>query len=148
MRTRTLATALVAGATAISLASAALAAAPTTDDEKALYSMGAMMSRSLAAFDLSAEELEFLKAGLTDAVLGNEPAVDVAEQGPIVQKFAKAREERMAAEEKKASEAFLAEQSAAPGASKTDSGLMRTRTSSAPCPRTRRSIQSPIRHYT
>ncbi len=124
MRKRALVCVLAASAATVSLASVALAAAPTTDDEKALYSMGAMMSRSLAAFDLNAEELEFLKAGLTDSVLGRDLAINPTEQGPIVQAFAKAREERMAAEEKKASEAFLAKVEAEAGATKTDSGLI------------------------
>jgi FKBP-type peptidyl-prolyl cis-trans isomerase FkpA len=113
-------------ALAAALASPAAAQkAPSTDDEKTIYALGVSVARNLEPFDLNAEELEFLFAGLRDEVGGKEPAVALEEYGPRIRTLAEARTTATAAKEKEAGEAFLAKEAAAPGAVKTASGLVK-----------------------
>jgi FKBP-type peptidyl-prolyl cis-trans isomerase FkpA len=104
------------------------AAAPeiTTDEQKTLYTLGLALSRSLGGFTLSEAELEIVKIGLTDGVLQREPKVDQQLFMPHVQELQKARTAAVAAVEQKAGEAFLAKAATAPGATKTESGLIMT----------------------
>ena len=107
---------------------ATFAAAPeiTTDDQKTLYTLGLALSRSLGGFTLSEAELEIVKIGLTDGVLQHEPKVDAQLFCPKVQELQKARTAAVAAVEQKAGEEFLAKAAAAPGATKTESGIVMT----------------------
>lgn len=107
---------------------AAFAAAPeiTTDEQKTLYTIGLALSRSLGGFMLSEAELELVKIGLTDGVLQKEPKVDPQLFMPKVQELQKTRTAVVAAAEQKAGEDFLAKAAAAPGATKTASGLVIT----------------------
>ena len=43
-----------------------------TEDDKAFYAFGVALSRNLSAFALTPAELELVKAGLTDGVLGKD----------------------------------------------------------------------------
>src|SRR5262245_46513362 len=110
------------------IGTATFAAAPeiTTDEQKTLYTLGLALSRSLGGFTLSEAELEIVKAGLTDGVLQREPKVDVQLFMPKVQELQKTRTAAVAAVEQKVGEDFLAKVAAAPGATKTDSGLVIT----------------------
>ena len=114
---------LLAGA---STASTASAASPElkTDDQKTLYAIGLFVSRSLVPFNLTPEELEFVKAGLADGVSGKEPKVDLQTYGPKIGALAQARQTVAAAGEKKASQEYLDKAAAEPGAKKTASGLI------------------------
>lgn len=105
---------------------ATFAAAPeiTTDEQKTLYTLGLALSRSLGGFTLSEAELEVVKVGLTDGVLQREPKVDTQLFFPKVQELQKTRMAAVAAVEHKAGEEFLAKAAAAPGATKTESGLV------------------------
>ena len=107
---------------------ATLAAAPeiTTDEQKTLYALGLALSRSLGSFTLSEAELDIVKVGLTDGVLQREPKVDPQLFLPKVQELQKTRTAAWAAVEQKAGEEFLAKAAAAPGATKTESGLVIT----------------------
>jgi len=107
---------------------AVLAAAPeiTTDEQKTLYTLGLALSRSLGGFTLSEAELEIVKVGLTDGVLQREPQVDPQLFLPKVQELQKTRTAAVAAVEQKTGEDFLAKAAAAPGATKTESGLVIT----------------------
>ena len=109
-------------------ASAAVAAGPElkNEDEKTLYALGLAVSRSLAPFNLSATEMEYVKAGLTDGISGKEQKVDLQTYGPKLQEFQKMRMTAAAAVEKKAGQAFLDKAAAEKGASKTSSGLVIT----------------------
>jgi FKBP-type peptidyl-prolyl cis-trans isomerase FkpA/FKBP-type peptidyl-prolyl cis-trans isomerase FklB len=110
------------------IGTATFAAAPeiTTDEQKTLYTIGLALSRSLGGFTLSEAELEIVKAGLTDGVLQREPKVDVQLFMPRVQELQKTRTAVVAAVEQKVGEDFLAKAAAAPGATKTESGLVMT----------------------
>lgn len=115
-----------------SLLSLALAASPAyatapepkTDEQKAFYALGLMMSQSLSPFTLNEAELETVKAGVTDGVLKRSPKVDLKQIMPKVQQLHDARAGAAAAVEKKAGEAFLAKAAAEKGATKTESGLV------------------------
>jgi len=107
------------------LAAPAIAAdIPTTEEQKTLYAVGMLVSRSLAAFNLTPSELEIVKQGLTDANNGKSPAVDLAAYNGKVQELAKSR--RKAQGEKLASvnKDFLEKAAGEKGAVKTESGLV------------------------
>ena len=110
------------------LTGTAVWAAPkiTTDEQKNLYTLGLALSRSLGGFTLSEAELEIVKVGLTDGVLQREPKVDLQTFLPKVQELQKARMSAVAATEQKAGDDFLTKAEAAPGATKTESGLVIT----------------------
>ena len=114
--------------TSVSAASPASAAGPElkTDDQKTLYAIGLFVSRSLVPFNLTAEELEFVKAGLADGVSGKEPKVDLQTYSPKVQELQKSRMNAAAAVEKKAGQAYLDKAASEKGATKTASGLIMT----------------------
>ncbi len=95
----------------------------TTDDEKIVYSLGLSMYRSLARFELSPSEVEIVKQALSDSVAGK-PAVDLNTWGPKIDEFMRARAARGAAREKAASQAYIDNAAAQPGAVKTASGLV------------------------
>ncbi len=97
-----------------------------TDNDKALYAIGVALADRLAPFALSAAELELVKAGLADAVLGRERKADPREQMPKIQELRTARAATVAAAEKKSGDAYLAKAAAASGARKTESGLVMT----------------------
>lgn len=102
------------------------AAEPTTEEQKTLYALGLAVSQSIALFNLSAAELEFVKDGLADGILHKTPKADLQTYGPKLQELQKARVSALAAEEKRVSQAFLDKAAAAPGATKTASGLIIT----------------------
>jgi FKBP-type peptidyl-prolyl cis-trans isomerase FkpA/FKBP-type peptidyl-prolyl cis-trans isomerase FklB len=108
----------------LSVASALAAPEPATDDQKTLYVLGIAISQSLGNFSLSEAELDFVKAGITDGVLGRKARVDVQAFMPRVQKLQQARGAALADKEKKAGEAFLARAAAEKGATKTASGIV------------------------
>ncbi len=97
-----------------------------TEEEKTIYAIGmAIASRfQVANFNLSADELDIMMAGLKDAASGADPRVELAEYGPKIQAFAQARASAAAAGEKEGSEEFLADMRAAAGAEVFESGLI------------------------
>lgn len=104
----------------------AAAPEPKTDDDKALYALGVALSQSLAGFTLNEAELELVKAGLTDGVLGRERKVDVQAYLPKVQEMHRARVAAAAAIERKAGQAYADRAAGEKGAVKTPSGLVMT----------------------
>jgi FKBP-type peptidyl-prolyl cis-trans isomerase FkpA len=99
---------------------------PKTEEDKTFYALGLAISQNLAVFNLSEAELEMLKAGLTDGVLGNPHAVELPAYGPKLQELQRTRTAATAAKEKKAGEAFLAKAAAEKDAIKTPSGAVVT----------------------
>jgi FKBP-type peptidyl-prolyl cis-trans isomerase FkpA len=95
----------------------------STDEQKTVYALGLQMYRSLAQFDLSTAEVELVQRALSDAAAGK-PAVDVNEWGPKFQAFEQTRAARVADKQKVASNTYLAKAVTAPGAIKTESGLI------------------------
>ncbi len=97
---------------------------PTTEDQKVLYALGIAVSQSLTTFNLSETELEMVKAGISDGVLHKTPKADLQAYGPKLQELQRSRMAAIAAEEKKAGQAFLAKAATEQGATKTASGLI------------------------
>jgi FKBP-type peptidyl-prolyl cis-trans isomerase FkpA/FKBP-type peptidyl-prolyl cis-trans isomerase FklB len=107
-------------------AAAPAASAPATEDQKTFYALGLAISQNLAAFGLSEAELDMVKAGLTDGVLGKPHEVELREYAPQLQQMARTRAAATAAAEKKSGEAFIAKAAAEKDSTKTASGVIVT----------------------
>lgn len=88
-----------------------------TEDEKTVYALGLSIGRTIKVFDLSPAELELVKKGMTDALTGTKPAVDLETYGPKLQGLAKARSEKVGLK-------FLDEAAKEKGAVKLPSGVI------------------------
>jgi FKBP-type peptidyl-prolyl cis-trans isomerase FkpA/FKBP-type peptidyl-prolyl cis-trans isomerase FklB len=108
----------------LALPVSASAAVPATETDKTFYALGLAISQNLAAFGLSAAELEMVKAGLSDGVQGKPAQVDLRTYAPKIQEMQRSRGAAAAAQEKKAGESILANAAAEKGAVKTASGAV------------------------
>ncbi len=79
----------------------------TTDEQKTVYALGLSIQRSIASFDLSAEDIQIVQQAIADAA-AKKPAVELSEWGPKLQGLQQARAGRVAEKEKAASAAYLA----------------------------------------
>ncbi|MFY2561057.1 FKBP-type peptidyl-prolyl cis-trans isomerase [Corallococcus terminator] len=109
---------------ATATATAGAAANPQSEDQKTLYALGLSIGKSISVFDMTPEELEYVKAGLTAQVKGDKPAVELETYGPKLQELARARSTQKAEKEKETSKKFLEDAAKESGASKTESGLV------------------------
>lgn len=102
-------------------------AAPETEEDKTIYALGLLVSQNLATFNLSADEVDMLNAGIRDSLTGADThGVEPQAYQGAIQQLAQQRALASAALEKTASEAFLEKQAAMDGAETTDSGLIFT----------------------
>jgi FKBP-type peptidyl-prolyl cis-trans isomerase FkpA/FKBP-type peptidyl-prolyl cis-trans isomerase FklB len=97
-----------------------------TDDQKTLYALGLAVSRSLASFNLTPAEMELVAAGMADGVAQREPRVDLQVYGPRIQALQDSRGQAIAAQERKAGQAFADKAAGERGAQKTASGIVIT----------------------
>jgi FKBP-type peptidyl-prolyl cis-trans isomerase FkpA len=101
-----------------------------TDDEKAVYALGAAMGQQIEAqvkpLNLNAAELELLKKGFSASLAGQKPELPLEQYLPKLQARAEANAKVMAAAEKQKSADFIAKAAQEPGAVKTLSGLIYT----------------------
>jgi FKBP-type peptidyl-prolyl cis-trans isomerase FkpA/FKBP-type peptidyl-prolyl cis-trans isomerase FklB len=104
----------------------ACAQEPKSEDDKAFYAIGYSLAERLGPFALSAAELEMVKAGLADGVLGRPRKADPRAYMERIQQLRTTRAATVAAVEKKAGDAYLAKAATAPGAKKTESGVVMT----------------------
>lgn len=95
-----------------------------TEDEKTLYALGLNVAQSLSNFALKPAELEIVKRGVTDGVLGTKPAIDVQAYRAKLDALARARTASRAEGEKARSQSFVDQASKETGAVKTASGLV------------------------
>jgi FKBP-type peptidyl-prolyl cis-trans isomerase FkpA len=98
---------------------------PKADDQKTLYAIGQIVFRqTLSRFNLTPDELEFVKQGLTDAGTGKKTDMDLTAYNDKIQELfqsrRKAQGEKLAAGDKD----FLDKSAKEKGAVKTDSGLV------------------------
>ncbi len=100
------------------------ASEPTTEEDKALYALGAALGRNISSFDLTEAELAQVKAGLSDSALHKDPKVDIQSYFPQIQELQNKRVAAAAEVEKKAGEEFLAKAAAEKDVKKTESGLV------------------------
>jgi len=110
----------------LGISSAAWAADPAlqTDEQKTLYALGLAIANNLQTFNLSAEEISIVEAGMADALLGKEKKVDLQTYGPKIQDLGRQRMEAASEKEKDASMSFLEQMSKEKGAERTPSGLI------------------------
>lgn len=106
------------------LAIPAGAAQPQTEDQKALYALGVHMTRQLAVFNLSAEEYEFVKEGISDAAAGKKLIAEPEAYGQNLNALAQARMGAAAEKQKELAKPYLEKAAAEKGAQKTASGLI------------------------
>ena len=98
--------------------------APKTDEQKTLYAIGLVVSRSISVFNLTPAELELVKQGLTDAVNGNKPAVELAAYNDKVQELARVRREIQGEKVAGVNKEFLEKAALEKGAVKSATGLV------------------------
>jgi FKBP-type peptidyl-prolyl cis-trans isomerase FkpA len=112
----------------LALPAGARAAAPElkTEEQKTLYALGLLISRSLGSFSLSEAELAVVQAAVADGVLKREQKVDLQVYGPKVQELQTARLAVSSATEKKAGQGYLDKAATEKGAVRTTSGLIVT----------------------
>ena len=103
---------------------AAAQGALATDDDKTLYSIGLALGQQVKDFKLTAAEAGIVSQGFSDSVLGHEPKAALEEYGPRIQGLLQGRMAAVAEAEKKASDAWVAEQAALPGAQRSASGVV------------------------
>ena len=115
---------LITAALIVVMAAPAFAAEPKTEDQKTLYAVGLVMARQLSVFNLTPDELDAVKQGLTDGVTGKKPLVDMESYRSKIQQLAlerrKVEGERLAAKSKE----FMDQAAKAKGAVKTASGMI------------------------
>jgi FKBP-type peptidyl-prolyl cis-trans isomerase len=99
---------------------------PKTDDEKALYSLGVILSQNIKSFEFTDKELELVKAGLADGA-HDKPKIEPEQMEAFIPKLQELQTARVAAatkREKDSGTAYLAKVAGESGAKKTDSGLV------------------------
>ena len=106
-------------------ASVARAQVPTTDTDKTFYALGAEIGKSVKIFNMSDDELKLVVLGLTEQV-GGKANPEFTSFAAKIRDLVEERRKAQGEEEAKKGEAFLAEESAKPGATKTESGLVFT----------------------
>jgi len=82
------------------------------------------MTRQLAVFNLSAEEYEFVKEGITDAAAGKKLIAEPEAYGQSLNALAQSRVEATAQKQKELAQPYLEKAAAEKGAQKTATGLI------------------------
>jgi len=97
---------------------------PKTEEQKTIYALGLMMGRNIGVFNLSPEELELVKAGLSDSISKKKPAVELETYGPKLDALARTRSTAAAVAEKQKSAKVVDDAAREPGAIKLPSGMV------------------------
>jgi FKBP-type peptidyl-prolyl cis-trans isomerase len=105
-------------------ADAAKAPEVTTDEQKAFYSLGVLMSQQIEGFTLTPEELALVQRGLADGINKAKPVVDPEAHQMKLQEIAQTRFKAAADKAAAAGVEFLDKASKEAGASKTTSGMV------------------------
>ena len=105
-------------------AASAQSADLTTDQDKTLYAIGLVLGQQINDFKLTGGEFDIVSLGMKDAVLGLEPKAALDVYGPRIQLLMQERMQAVAAAEKQASDAWVAEQAALPGAQRSATGVV------------------------
>lgn len=108
----------------IFVAVTAWAAQPQTEDQKTIYALGALMSKQLSIFNLSADEYEILQQGMTDAAGGKTLAVEPEDYKQKINVLAQTRIQAAAQKQKDLAKPYLENAAKEEGAEKTASGLI------------------------
>jgi len=95
-----------------------------SEDQKTLYALGLVLGRNIKTFSLKPEELEIVKAGLTDSVTSAKPLVEIETYGPKINELAEKRASAGADDEKKKGQEFADNVAKQKDATKTESGIV------------------------
>ncbi len=96
-----------------------------TEEDKTLYALGAVAARSFKDFNLTAQQVQIVERGLTDALTpGRKLEVDPSAYEPKVQEFAVKRMEAAAGKREEEGKGYADKASKEKGAEKTASGLV------------------------
>jgi FKBP-type peptidyl-prolyl cis-trans isomerase FkpA len=95
-----------------------------TDDQKTLYALGLLIGSNVKPFALTPEELNLVKAGLSDAVTNAKPQVAIETYGPKVNELAAKRASVGADDAKKKGQEFADKVAAEKDAKKLPSGVI------------------------
>jgi FKBP-type peptidyl-prolyl cis-trans isomerase len=95
-----------------------------SDEDKILYTMGVALSRNVAGFDLTPDELALIQAGFEDGSLDRDLRVPPEEWAPRIQTMLQGRMAAITEREKEAGVAFVAEAAKEAGAETLESGLV------------------------
>lgn len=127
-RIRYLAAASLAAALAACQPPAEQPVSDMSEDEKSVYAFGAavglQLNEQVSQLELSAEEVAAFQRGFGDVLEGRGSAVDIEEYQLRFQSLAESRITAGAEQVRARSMEFLAEAAAAPGAIRTESGLV------------------------
>jgi len=98
-----------------------------TEEQKTLYALGAILGSRVKTLALTPDELQIVKAGITDTATGAKPQVELDKYGPLVNEFGMKRVTSKAEDAKKKGQEFADNVAKEQTASKTESGIvMRT----------------------
>ena len=103
--------------------------ADATEEQQALYALGVAISKQVAGFSLTADELKLVVSGLKDGHAGNEGDINLQELMGKLNEIAQKRAEATSKVEREAGAAFLkkkGDESKAKGGEVTSSGLIYT----------------------
>lgn len=96
---------------------------PTNDEERVLYSLGAIFGQRLEQLDLSEKDADMLLQGLRDQVIGRDLHVNPDEYQDKIAEVLQGRIEGQARAEKERGQAFIQNFVQSQGGTLTDSGL-------------------------
>jgi FKBP-type peptidyl-prolyl cis-trans isomerase FkpA len=94
-----------------------------TEEDKTLYTVGAMLGSRFAHLNLTKEEMAALTQGLRDTAEGKDPAVNLTEYQSKIEPYFKERMSSMSVEIKEKGEKYLQNFVENEGGQKTESGL-------------------------
>ena len=97
---------------------------PKTEDEKIIYTWGALLGRNATALALTPAEVELVKAGLSDFIDKKKLATDVDKYAPQIEMLARRRASVRADAEKGKAAGILDAAAKEPGATKLPSGVI------------------------
>ncbi len=107
------------------------------EEQKTLYALGVWVANKVQPFSLTAEDLKYVQMGMTDAVLGKKPKVDLETYGDKLNELARSRMSTAADKNKAAGKEYAAKIAKEKGAKKTETGLvyMMTKRGKGPSPK-------------
>jgi len=96
----------------------------TTDEQKAFYSLGVLMSQQIESFTMTPEELALVQKGLADGINKATPVTDPEASKAKLQEIAQARFKAAADKAAASGVEYLEKASKEAGAKKTESGIV------------------------
>jgi len=113
-----------AGATAKKTPAPAGSAEPSTEREKTLYAMGAMLGLPVSSLDLKDDDLAWIRQGLSDSAGGRSLRIPLESFAPKVSDFTQSRLAEVASLEAAKDSVVVQREAAQPGTVRHPSGLL------------------------